>query len=45
MKPTALLLEVRDEGTDYLEKTLPEHVTIINDISEADPKKYKLLII
>ena len=44
-KPTALLLEVRDEGTDYLEKTLPEHVTIINDIREADPKKYKLLII
>ena len=23
-KPTALLLEVRDEGTDYLEQTLPE---------------------
>lgn len=44
-KPTALLMEVRDEGTDYLEKTLPDHVTIINDISEADPKKYKLLII
>ena len=43
-KPTALLLEVRDEGTDYLEQTLPEHVTIINDLSEADPKKYKLLI-
>ena len=43
-KPTALLMEVRDEGTDYLEKTLPEHVTIINDISEADPKKYRLLI-
>ena len=44
-QPTALLLEARDEGTDYLEKTLPNHVTIINDISEADPKKYKLLII
>ncbi len=44
-KPTALLLEVRDEGTDYLEKTLPDHVTIINDISEADSRKYKLLII
>ena len=43
-KPTALLLEVRDEGTDYLEQTLPEHVTIINDIDEADPKKYQLLI-
>ena len=43
-KPTALFMEVRDEGTDYLEKTLPDHVTIINDLSEADPKKYKLLI-
>ena len=44
-KPTALLMEVRDEGTDYLEKTLPDHVTVINDISEADPRKYELLII
>ena len=44
-QPTALLLEVRDEGTNYLETTKPKHVTIINDISEADPKKYKLLII
>ena len=44
-KPTALLMEVRDEGTDFLEKTLPNHVTVINDISEADPKKYELLII
>ena len=43
-QPTALLLEVRDEGTDYLEKTKPAHVTIIDDISEADPKKYELLI-
>ena len=44
-KPTALLLEARDEGTDYLEATKPDHVTIINDIHEADPRKYKLLII
>ena len=44
-QPTALLLEARDEGTDYLEATLPEHVTVINDISEADATKYKLLII
>ena len=44
-EPTALLLEARDEGTDYLEATKPEHVTIIDHISEADPKKYKLLII
>ena len=44
-QPTALLLEARDEGTDYLEATKPDHVTIINDINEADLKKYKLLII
>ena len=44
-KPTALLIEARDEGTDYLEATKPDHVTIINDISEADPRKYELLII
>lgn len=44
-QPTALLLDVRDEGTDYLEATKPEHVTIIDSIDEADPKKYKLLII
>ena len=44
-EPTALLLEARDEGTDFLEATKPEHVTIIDHISEADPKKYKLLII
>jgi precorrin-4 C11-methyltransferase len=40
-----LLLDARDEGTDYLEATKPEHVTIIDSIDEADPKKYKLLII
>ena len=44
-KPTALLLEARDEGTDYLEKSLPKHVTIINDMSEAAPQKYQLLIV
>ena len=44
-QPTALLLEARDKGTDYLEATLPPHVTIIHDISEADPRKYKLIII
>ena len=44
-QPTALLLEVRDEGTDYLEATKPEHVTIIRDIAEADPRKFRLLII
>ena len=44
-QPTALLLEARDEGTDYLDATKPEHVTIIRDLAEADPRKYRLLII
>ena len=44
-EPTALLLEARDEGTDYLEATRPDHVTLISDISEADPRKFRLLII
>ena len=43
-KPTALLLEVRDRGTDYLEKTLPPHVTLIHDIAEAAPERFRLLI-
>ena len=43
-EPTALLLEIRDEGTEYMEKTLPEHVTVVNDISEVNPERFKLLI-
>ena len=43
-EPTALLLEIRDEGTEYMEKTLPEHVTVVNDISEVNPERIKLLI-
>ena len=44
-EPTALLIEVCDEGTDYLEKTLPEHVTVIKSLEEVDPKKFKLVIL
>ena len=44
-KPTALLIEIHDKGTAYMERSLPSHVTLIHDISEADPKKFKLLII
>jgi len=44
-KPTALLLDIRDEGTDYLEASKPDHVTIIHDIEEVDPEIYKLVII
>ena len=43
-EPTALLLDIRDEGTEYLERTLPDHVTIVHDIKEVLPLKYDLLI-
>ena len=44
-EPTALLMEICDEGTDYLEKTLPEHVTIVKSLEEVDPQKFKLVIL
>ena len=31
-KPTALVLDIRDEGTDYMERTLPDHVTIVERV-------------
>ena len=42
-QPTALLLKTHDAGTDYLLRTLPEHVTLVSDTSEVDTH-YKLLI-
>ena len=44
-KPTALFMDVRDEGTEYLERTLPDHVTIINNVKNVDSDFFKLLII
>ena len=44
-EPTALLMDICDEGTDYLEKTLPEHVTVVKSIEDIDPKKFKLAIL
>ena len=44
-EPTALLMEICDEGTDYLEKTLPEHVTVVKSLEEVDSKKFKLVIL
>ena len=35
-RPVALILGVRDEGTDYLEQTCPEHVTIFEE-ADWDP--------
>ena len=44
-KPTALLMEICDEGTAYLEKTLPPHVTVVKSLEEVDPREYSLVII
>ena len=41
---TALLLEVRDNGTDYLERTLPEHVKVFSHYSDIDFSQFELLI-
>ena len=43
-QPTALLLEIRDEGTDYLERTMPDHVTLVTSYEEVKSGRFKLLI-
>lgn len=44
-KTTALLLDVKDEGTRYLTETLPSHVTLLTDMSAYHAGAYELLII
>ena len=43
-KPTALLLDVRDKGTGYLESTLPEHVKVFYNYSDIDFKDFEILL-
>lgn len=43
-RPTALLLDVRDRGTDYLEQSCPAHVKIFYRFEEIDPAQFELLI-
>lgn len=44
-RPTALLLAIRDKGTEELERTCPEHVKLFYRFEEIDPKAYELLLI
>lgn len=44
LKPTALLLDIKNKGTEYLEKTKPDHVDIFYKYENIDFGKYKLLI-
>lgn len=43
--PTALLLDIRDEGTAQLEHTLPSHVDVFYNFKDIDTGKYRLLLL
>ncbi|MCC8172529.1 MAG: precorrin-4 C(11)-methyltransferase [Parabacteroides sp.] len=43
-KPTALLLEIKDGGTAYLERTCPPHVDIYYRWEDIRAEKYELII-
>ncbi len=44
-RPTALWLETRDRGTDYMEDTLPTHVTMVRSGEELSQGNFALCII
>lgn len=44
-KPVALYMDIRDRGTDYLENTLPPHVTIVKDVETNTLKPFRALIV
>lgn len=43
-KPTVLLLDIRDSGTAYLERTKPAHVDVYYKYDDINLSKYELLI-
>lgn len=43
-KPTALLLTVRDEGTDWMEAHLPPHVEVFYRAQDINPSRFKLIL-
>lgn len=43
-RKTALLLETRDKGTDYLERTLPEHVKVYYKYEDIPMSNVELVI-
>lgn len=43
--PTALLLDVRDKGTEYLEHTCPSHVSIFYQFEDIDLSAFPLVIL
>lgn len=43
-KKTALLLDIRDKGTTFLETTVPAHVDVFYDADEFNAKDYTLIL-
>ncbi|WP_270516792.1 precorrin-4 C(11)-methyltransferase [Sanguibacteroides sp. AM78-02pH3A] len=43
-RPTALLLDIRDKGTNYLEHTCPEHVELFYRFEDVPQERFHLLI-
>ena len=43
-KPTALLLDIKDKGTQHLEKTVPNFVTVFYEETEIDYTQFELFI-
>jgi len=43
-QPTALLLDIKDSGTQYLEQTCPDHVTIFYHFNAIVQEDYQLIL-
>jgi precorrin-4 C11-methyltransferase len=43
-KKTALLLDIKDEGSEQLERTLPDFVEVFYEFSAINPKDFDLII-
>ena len=43
-EPTALLLDIKDKGTEYLERTLPAHVKVFYHFEDMPQSEFKLII-
>ena len=43
-KPTALLLTVRDEGTEWMEANLPPHVQVFYNVKDVKASDFKLIL-
>lgn len=43
-KPTALLLTIRDKGTEWMEANLPPHVQVFYNAKDIKPSHFKLIL-